>query len=293
MCLVLYRVDWAILAKLAKQMDPVYLLSVLPLFLLIVVLKSIRWNYLLKTQGIKIPAGNAFRYYAASLFWGIITPGRIGEATKILYLTKLGFGAGRATLSVILDRLLDLILLLLLTGIAVSVVFHKLIWLFISLAVSGLIGLVLFEMRSKMRFSGDWSRFFSFLPERFLKAFYEFRDQFRKDIWKFSFSKVTLLAVFSAVIWLAYTFPFLLLGRRIGIEASPLFFITGIFSAAVIGMLPISIGGIGTRDVFFVFYFGQLGTPVENSLMFSFMFIYMHLFAMVLGLSAQPGKVES
>ena len=279
--------------KLAKQLNTANLLLVLPFFVVIIILKSIKWNFLLKIQGIRIPLNMVFRYYTASLFWGIITPGRIGgEAAKILYLTKLGSGAGRAALSVILDRLLDLISLLLLTGIAVSLVFHKLIWLFISLAVSGLIWLVLCKMRSKLRFSGDWHRGFSFLPERFLKAFSEFRDQFRKDIGKFSFSKVTLLSVFSVVIWLAYTFPFLLLGRRIGIEASPLFLITGIFAAAVIAILPISIGGIGTRDVFFVFYFGQLGTPVENSLLFSFMFIYMYIFNLALGFIIQPNKKQ-
>jgi len=76
-----------------------------------------------------------FRYYAASLFWGIITPDRIGEAAKIIYLKKKGVSVGRGDLSVVLDRLLDLSLLLLLTFFGISIVFHRLEWFFIGLAI--------------------------------------------------------------------------------------------------------------------------------------------------------------
>lgn len=283
LCIVLYCVDWVSFLKLAKQLNTVYLLLALPLFTAIIILKSIRWNFLLKIQGIRIPALVAFRYYAASIFWGIITPGRIGEAAKIVYLKKRGVRAGRGGLSVVLDRLLDLSILLLLTFVGISIVFHKLEWFFIGSTIVILASLFLYQIRSKLNFPSVMHPLFSFLPERFRETFSRFGDQFKSDFKKFSCSKLILLSLFSVFIWLIYTIPFFLFGNSIGIEASPVFVLTGIFASVMVAMLPISIGGIGTREAFFIFYFNLLGIPKEKSLLFSFMFIYMHIFAIIFG----------
>jgi len=113
-------------------------------------------------------------------------------------------------------------------------------------------------MRNKLKFPAVLRLLLSFLPERFQNAVSLFGDQFRSDFEKFSNSKLILLAIFSVFIWLIYTIPFFLLGRNMGIEASPIFVLTGIFTSVVVAMLPISIGGIGTREVFFIFYFNQI-----------------------------------
>ena len=281
--ILLYRVDWASFLKLAKELNTFYLLLALPLFTAIIILKSIRWNFLLKIQEIRIPALVAFRYYAASIFWGIITPGRIGEAAKIVYLKKRGVSAGRGGLSVVLDRLLDLSLLLLLTFAGISIIFHKSEWFF-GLVIFIMASLFLYRMRDKLNFSSVLRLLLFFLPESFQTAVSQFGDHFRNDFGKFSNAKLILLAIFSVFIWLIYTIPFFLLGSSMGIEASPVFVLTGIFASVIVAMLPISIGGIGTREAFFVFYFNQLGIPKEKSLMFSFMFIYMHIFAIIFGL---------
>ena len=139
--------------KLTKQLNTAYLLLALPLFTATITLKSIRWNFLLKIQEIRIPALVAFRYYAASIFWGIITPGRIGEAAKIVYLKKREISAGRSGLSVALDRLLDVSSLLLLASVGAAIVFHKLVWFFIGSTIIIFGFLFLYRIRSKLKFS--------------------------------------------------------------------------------------------------------------------------------------------
>ena len=227
----------------------------------------------MKIQEIIIPAPVAFRYYAASIFWGIITPGRIGEAAKIVYLKKRGISAGRGAVSVILDRLLDLSLLLLLTFAGISIVFHKPGWFFVGLVIFMLASFFLYQIRNKLNFPAFMRPLFPFLPERFRETFSRFGDQFKSDFKKYSCSKLILLSLFSVFIWLIYTIPFFLLGNSIGIEASPVIVLTGIFVSVMVAMLPISIGGIGTREAFFIFYFNLLGITKEKSLLFSFMFI--------------------
>ena len=261
------------------------LLFVIPLFLLPIVLKSIRWKKILEIQGIELPASRALLYYVASLFWGIITPGRIGEGVKVLYLRKQGISTGRSALSIILDRLFDLGALLLLDGIGVFI-FFGLRWSLISLSIVGIVCWVLWKIREKTPWSGMLSWLFSLLPERLKGDLSQLGKQFRTDMEKFSSPNIMLLGIFSVLIWFLYASPFLLFGEAVGIEISPFFLIMGIFCSALVAMLPISIGGVGTREAFFIYYLGKFGIPKEESLLFSFMFIYLHIFALVLGLCA-------
>jgi glycosyltransferase 2 family protein len=281
--IVLYRLDWTSLLKLTNQLNTVHLLLALPLFTATIILKSIRWNFLLKIQEISIPAFVAFRFYAASIFWGIITPGRIGEAAKIVYLNKRGVSAGRAGLSVALDRLLDISSLLILAVIGSAIVFHKLVWFFIGFTITILSSLFLYQVRSKLNFPAVIRVLFRFLPERFQETFSRFEIQFKSDFRKFSCLRLITLSFFSVLIWLIYTIPFFLLGSSIRIEVSSLFVLTGIFVSVIVAMLPISIGGVGTREAFFIFYFNLFGISKEKSLLFSFMFIYMHIFSVIFG----------
>ena len=271
-------------------MDAFCLLLVLPLFFVTIALKATRWKYILETQRICIPVGRVFRYYYASIFWGIITPGRIGEGVKILYLANENVSSGRASLSVVLDRLFDLGPVLILTGIGTAIIFDKLKWFILTTAVLGFILLMIYSIRNRLRFSAICYRLSSFLPSQYRATVLQFVDEFRDDIKNLSFSKAILLSTFSCLIWFAYSFPFLVLANDLGIKASPFFIFNGVLCASVIAMVPISIGGLGTRDAFFLSYFGQIGIPNESSVLFSFMFIYMYLFNIAVGFISQPNK---
>jgi len=293
LAVVLYRVNWAALWQLTSKLNFAILLLVLPLFMIPVWLRSMRWNYLLKIQDIQVSGARAFQYYAAAMFWGVITPGRIGEMIKVFYLTKRGVSTGRASLSVILDRCLDLASLFLLALLGVSLVYHQPAWFLGTLAAGGLISLGLYVMRRRLAFPPDWPRFLFFLPEHLRQALSQFLEHFKADAGKFSFTQIMMMTAVSGLIWLAYLIPFLLLAESLGLRASPVFLFTGVLAAAAISMIPVSIAGLGTREAFLIFYFGQVGIPPEQSLLFSFMFIYMHLFAGLLGLVVQPGKKVS
>ena len=82
-----------------------------------VYLKSYRWKKILSNQGIYITSHKSFSYYISSLYLGFITPGRVGEISRLYYLkkdyTKKNYG--ELLSSVVLDRLFDLYLLVILT----------------------------------------------------------------------------------------------------------------------------------------------------------------------------------
>lgn len=100
--------------------DANWLLCFLALIILVVMtyLRGVRWSYLLKMQGYEYSAWNCFLVYMVSMFWGNVTPGRAGDFVKVLYLkqdVKAPIGTGMA--SVLVDRVLDLYLLLVMGGL--------------------------------------------------------------------------------------------------------------------------------------------------------------------------------
>ena len=75
-------------------------------------IKSFRWNFLLKQQKIFINPIETFMAYLSSLYIGYITPGRLGEFVKVIYLkSNRGISLSKGFSSVLIDRIFDLYLL--------------------------------------------------------------------------------------------------------------------------------------------------------------------------------------
>jgi uncharacterized membrane protein YbhN (UPF0104 family) len=95
--------------------QPTYLLAALILNLPLIALKTWRWQVLLLGAGIRLPFIAAWRAYAASIFLGCLTPGRMGEFVKAAYVSQnVQVELAKALPSVFIDRLFDLYLLLIL-----------------------------------------------------------------------------------------------------------------------------------------------------------------------------------
>ncbi|NTU85905.1 MAG: flippase-like domain-containing protein, partial [Chloroflexales bacterium] len=83
-------------------------LLLMPPFVLI---KSWRWARLLREMGVALDLPTACALYTVGLFYGATTPGQAGDLVKAVYLHDRGQPLAPATLSVILDRLFDLLVM--------------------------------------------------------------------------------------------------------------------------------------------------------------------------------------
>ena len=97
------------------QVNISYLLIAVTLNIPLFFSKSYRWYCLLKQQAIQYSVLQSCLVYMSSLYVGFITPGRLGEFTKAIYL-KLdkNISLSKGMSSVIVDRLLDMYLLIIL-----------------------------------------------------------------------------------------------------------------------------------------------------------------------------------
>jgi uncharacterized protein (TIRG00374 family) len=101
------RAAWDILAGTRVWLLGVALLLTVPF----VLIKAHRWRYLLGMQGIDYDVKNCNYAYLAGMYLGLVTPGRVGDFVKVVYLKNdRGVAMSKGVTSAIVDRLCDLLL---------------------------------------------------------------------------------------------------------------------------------------------------------------------------------------
>ncbi|RIK26775.1 MAG: hypothetical protein DCC52_09965 [Chloroflexi bacterium] len=106
-------------------------------FIPFLLIKAWRWQIILRDLGVPIPFRQAVRLYALGLGAGMLTPGNVGDAVKVAYFRERGFS--ESVISVVLDRIWDVLILLLLAGSGVFM-FSQIAagqWLMLALLIGG------------------------------------------------------------------------------------------------------------------------------------------------------------
>ena len=95
------------LVRALSRVNPLYVPALLSLTVACVGLRFIRWQYLLRRIGVRVPTRRSGAVYLASLA-GIATPAYLGETIRSVLLRRSAGAPVRATLSAwVIERLLD------------------------------------------------------------------------------------------------------------------------------------------------------------------------------------------
>ncbi|PIR57677.1 MAG: hypothetical protein COU71_02855 [Parcubacteria group bacterium CG10_big_fil_rev_8_21_14_0_10_38_31] len=256
------------------------LVGTLPIFL-----RNLRWQKLLKSEGIIINFLETLLVYFNAIFWGSITPGKIGEFSKIIYLTKRGSPWGKATASVIFDRLFDITTIIILGALGVFIFFgglKKLTHIFLIMSV------ILLAFILTMYFNKN---FIKKILKKIIKKVstrknHNITEEEVDNLFN-SFNKPTLILLSGTMIsifaWILYFLQIYILAKSIGIEIT--FILTSAIIAIItaLNLIPITISGIGTRDVALILLFSQIGIRKEEALSFSLMILLTFVVGGLLG----------
>jgi glycosyltransferase 2 family protein len=243
-----------------------------------VFLKTVRWQVIMRSQGIHYDTRRAYLAYWSSIFVGFFTPGRVGEFIKAAHVSQdRGVSMGRAFSSVLADRLFDLYALLLAGSTAL-------------LALSGnegsvlaLVGAVVLLMAPLGLFLDD--RFFSWVKRQvhqleirfltkngFLSRIFaegswliELRRGFRQMTWPWLLV-ATVLTIGAYLVFFAQCY-LLALALQLPVGFVPVLYSVALGS--LVTLLPISISGLGTREAAIIAYLGTVGISAEAALSFS------------------------
>ena len=113
------------LERMVRQASPAYLWLALLVFPITFVVTSYRWHELLKVLEIDLPFGRAFVLNMVGSFWNTCIPGSTGgDVLKALYASKQTPHRTRAVMSVLIDRAVGLLALVILGGTMAAFQWH-------------------------------------------------------------------------------------------------------------------------------------------------------------------------
>lgn len=247
-----------------------------------VFLKFVRWKLVFNLIGRSISFFNLAKIYLVGIFLGSVTPSKIGDLFKFYYLKKIHKVPSTYSFSAsVLDRIFDLLFVFVVSiiGAIALLGFFPSVYLIAFLSAFFIILVAVFF--SEKLFS-VFSNFFlpklSFVLKFFhakkvnyktatRELYYPFKLLKSKPQYGFTFVAITFLGwIFLAI---QVNLILLALGEVLRLDFL-LYFVT---MGAVIGLVPVTISGIGTRDAFFVFLFSLFLISSEIALSTSLIYL--------------------
>ncbi len=276
---ILYRADWW---EFYKALKDVAFISLIPVYLISLIKElsaSYRWHLLLKSVSIKRNFFADLKLYMAGIMIGVVTPGRLGEIYKAFRLSKDKNTRIKGVFTIFLDRFLDLSFILIISILAVFFFIKpdifKTFWPRAFL-VTGVIVMFLFYvvLLNCKDFSG-----------KLLKKIFKIEissDRIEYYFKKFDINLLMRTGIITIIAWLINYYQIYLLGINLGIEISyvDMVFVQGIVSLAA--ALPVTIAGLGTREIVMINSLAVFSVSKENALALSFLIYTLMIFNLII-----------
>jgi hypothetical protein len=276
--------DPAAIGRLFASAHPGWLGLALAVNFVAIHLKVVRWQVMLRARGIDYSTKNAWLAFSSSLYLAMTTPGRVGDVLRVQYLKHdVGASYAEGLASVVRDRLTDLYVLV--GFVAIAMVRYSpviagdlwmLSWAVVAATVLGPLVLLVPGLAERVM-TRAWARL-ARDPDagglsRFLAAL---RAQVSRTL------VVTLpLTVVSFLVgfgqgWLA--------ARALGIPISFFDAVCLLAVANLMGLLPISMSGVGIREAFFAVVFPAIALSATQGVAFGlFVFFVVYVALAVIG----------
>lgn len=247
------KIDFAKAGIALQKANWYWLLLALILFVVSKLVAAYRLNIYFRNIKVRLTEQSNLKLYWLGMFYNLFLPGSIGGDAYKVVLLKKRFDAPykKATAAVLLDRFSGLLGLGLILAIYAILVLDKTIYIFI-LVAGALLGVAILY----------------FIINRWLKDFIS------------SFFPTLLLGLLvqAAQVVCAY-----LIMAALGIPAHITEFIFIFLVSSVVSVLPLTIGGLGIREVVFLEGSAYFGLPQETSVVISILFYLITLFTSAWG----------
>lgn len=258
---VLFRkIDLKLVICTLKEISLIHLFAAALLTLSFPVLSALRWQIILRTSGNEISFSRCLLIIVGIWPISAISPSKIGDLLKI-YSVRKSFDALTVAGSIILERTFDIISLAAF-GLFGGIFFHNMHIIFISLIVVFGVIAVFFLVRINIPFPGR-------------KKVQEKINQLFLSVNKISKNTfvLSLILLLTLVNWFASILQTKILFDGVGANVSLGFISAALPIAIFIGLLPITIAGMGTRDAAMISLFAPFATShtiLAVALLYSF-----------------------
>ncbi|HET6415310.1 MAG TPA: lysylphosphatidylglycerol synthase transmembrane domain-containing protein [Polyangiales bacterium] len=261
------------------------LAAAIALIIPVIHLKVARWRGLLAARGFAYPLRRTYAAVLPSLYLGMLTPGRVGDALRIQYVHReidVPYSDGLAT--TLMDRFSDLYVVALVAAFGL-VHFASILrgdlaqatWVAVAVA---LIAPLLLMVRGPADLFGWVLRR---LTDRWHESYRNVLRSMRSLVWKGLTLAIPLTAAAFAINYVQGW----LIARAIGVDLSYLDVASLLSATSLLGLMPISIAGVGVRELFLALVFPALGLPAAQGVAFGLLiFVCINLSTVLVGFVA-------
>jgi len=285
--ILMYRVNLSEVWQTISQANPYFIILSILLTILMSIIQSWRWNYLKKIQGIKYRLRDSYLINSIGFLFSTITPGHIGDLIKIFYLKKDGHPVGKSLVAIVLDRLVDIVFLILIGYLSMYFFVQFLSKYIIILTIAILIIIVLsffFQKKSILKILVNKTIQFV-VPKKYQKSWHLTYQDFIINIKIYRPKNYLIISLITIANWLVFYFSMFFLSKSIDLnEISFIFLAMSITLAILTTLIPISILGLGTRDASLLFFFSFFNVSPEKTISFSTLYLSMLLVTIFIGL---------
>lgn len=244
----------------------------------LIFIKALKWKMLIKSNLIDYPLSECISAWLIGFSVGLITPGRLGDFSRALYLKESkNISLSKSLSSVFLDRIMDVLVLFCFVVIGVLVftiiytTYKSFYVMFIVLFILLLVFILTVMKKNHLRFILKFF-FDKAVPQKHkLKLESMFRDFcygiestiVRKDI-------ILYTTVFTTISWFIVIFQYYILTLVLGLNVPYQFLVFVIPITLLLEILPISFSGLGTREAALIFFLSFISIPANSAILFSF-----------------------
>jgi len=255
---VLYKIDTERLKESLQNADSIWLFIAFILFNLSKIASSFRLNIYFKAIGLKLSEKYNLILYYVGMFYNLFLPGGIGGDGYKIYLLNKHYKKGIKPLfqAVLLDRFSGLFALIFLSSL-------------------------LFAFSDYAELLGNWTKWLALIlsilifPIAYFATkwfFKEFLKCFNQTlVWGFAVQLLQLLSALAII-------------KSLYIAHSNLEHMTLFLISSVVAVLPLTIGGVGVRELTFLYGLEFIGEEPSLGVTFSFLFFIITAISSLLGL---------
>jgi glycosyltransferase 2 family protein len=255
-----------------RQMDLRWMTAALGMYGLMLLVSAWRWRLLLRVQTVHVSLGTLTRSFLVATFFNNFLPSNIGgDVVRVADTAPFAGSKTLATTVVLLDRLLGLLALLAVAGVASALAASfgvplrgmSYVWLALAAIAAGLFVF--------MRYPDAIARALRAAGEGRAEALQTRLHNLVHAIERFSRQPLTVwLALGGAVAVQALLVLFYVCAARSLSVPFPLLAASVIVPVSLaVQMAPVSINGFGVREAVFAFFFTSLGFDVSSALTLS------------------------
>jgi len=255
--ILLTQADISEIKNIIFSIEFIYLILALLVVPILYIIRTYKWKILLNSIGMKKLLSNLIQVLLIGVFYGLITPGKIGEFARVYHLSEK---KSETIPTVLMEKITDIFVLIILSSISVVIFYNNIQ----SFTRSMLIIIILF-------ISGMWlltRKKFILESTRLFRIDNNDSDIYINKLSSLVHDKNTLAkaAALSAVYYLiAYVLGYFLL-LSLNIDTSMIIALPIII---LMGNIPITISGLGLRESVSAICFILLGDSGINGVSFS------------------------